>query len=58
VPGERALAATLLTRGLTFWAPMLPGFLMLRHDLGGAPRARARARDPDTTAKAVLTTDG
>jgi len=36
VHAQVALAATLLTRGLTFWAPMLPGFLLLRHDLGAS----------------------
>jgi uncharacterized protein (TIRG00374 family) len=54
VPTERALAATLLTRGLTFWAPMLPGFLMLRHDLGGRVPGRP---GPEAPAKAVLTTE-
>ena len=47
VPVEAALAATLLLRGLTFWAPMLPGFALARHEaavvveaprLGEAPR--------------------
>jgi uncharacterized protein (TIRG00374 family) len=36
VRAQPALAGTLLTRGLTFWAPMLPGFLLLRHDLGAS----------------------
>ena len=32
-PLEEALAATLLWRGLSFWIPMLPGYLFLRRDL-------------------------
>jgi uncharacterized protein (TIRG00374 family) len=31
-----ALTATLLLRGFTFWLPMLPGFLLARHELRGA----------------------
>jgi len=38
-----ALSATLLYRGLSFWLPMLPGFLFSRRALG----ARARTRSPD-----------
>jgi uncharacterized protein (TIRG00374 family) len=33
VPAESALAATLLLRGLSFWAPILPGLLVVRGEL-------------------------
>jgi uncharacterized protein (TIRG00374 family) len=33
VPAEEALAGTLLLRGLTFWAPMLPGLFVVRAEL-------------------------
>jgi uncharacterized protein (TIRG00374 family) len=33
VPAEPALAATLLLRGLSFWAPILPGLLVVRGEL-------------------------
>lgn len=32
VPVGTALAATLLLRGLTFWLPMVPGFVVARHE--------------------------
>lgn len=35
VPVEAALAATLLLRGLTYWLPMLPGFLLSRREIRG-----------------------
>jgi uncharacterized protein (TIRG00374 family) len=40
VPTEEALAATLLLRGLSFWAPMLPGFWFLRRALNQPPAQR------------------
>jgi uncharacterized membrane protein YbhN (UPF0104 family) len=33
VPVASALAATLLLRGFSLWLPLLPGFLLARHDL-------------------------
>jgi hypothetical protein len=35
VPTEEALAGILLLRGLTFWAPMLPGLAVVRAELKG-----------------------
>jgi hypothetical protein len=32
-PIEMALAATILLRGLTFWAPMIPGLWLARREL-------------------------
>src|SRR5690606_36375042 len=37
VPLEAALAATLLTRGLTFWIPMVPGLWLARREIGDRP---------------------
>ena len=33
IPIEAALTGTLLLRGLTFWLPLIPGFILARHDL-------------------------
>jgi uncharacterized protein (TIRG00374 family) len=33
VPFEAALSATLLFRGFTLWLPLIPGGLLLRHEL-------------------------
>lgn len=52
VPIEPALAATLLTRGLTFWLPMLPGAVLLQRELsvsgGASARASSSRARPDT----------
>lgn len=34
IPNEEAVAAVLLLRGLTFWAPILPGFFVVKRALG------------------------
>lgn len=33
IPIEAALTGTLLLRGLTLWLPLIPGFIMARHDM-------------------------
>ncbi|HTR55095.1 MAG TPA: lysylphosphatidylglycerol synthase transmembrane domain-containing protein [Kofleriaceae bacterium] len=38
VPTAAALSATLIYRGLSFWLPMVPGFVASRHILGRASR--------------------
>jgi uncharacterized protein (TIRG00374 family) len=38
---EAAFAATILLRGLTFWAPMLPGLWLARREIRGAAALRA-----------------
>jgi uncharacterized protein (TIRG00374 family) len=48
VPTEEALAATLLLRGLSFWAPMLPGLLFLRRELASAPVQRASTNESNS----------
>jgi uncharacterized protein (TIRG00374 family) len=37
VPIEAGLVAVLLLRGFTFWLPMLPGLILVRHELRTAP---------------------
>jgi uncharacterized protein (TIRG00374 family) len=37
VPFEAALSATLLFRGFTLWIPLIPGGLLLRHELKPSP---------------------
>jgi len=39
---EAAFAATLLLRGLTFWAPMLPGLWLAHREIRGARRPKRR----------------
>jgi uncharacterized protein (TIRG00374 family) len=43
VPVEAALTATLLFRGLSYWLPMLPGFLLSRREIKSAKRPSLRA---------------
>ena len=42
VPFEAAVAATILFRGLTLWLPLIPGGLLLRHEL--EPRVSLKAK--------------
>jgi uncharacterized protein (TIRG00374 family) len=43
---EAAFAATLLLRGLTFWAPMVPGLWLARHEIRGHALKRRRVPSP------------
>jgi uncharacterized protein (TIRG00374 family) len=40
VPFEAAVSATLLFRGFTLWLPLIPGGILLRHELKSAKRRR------------------
>jgi uncharacterized protein (TIRG00374 family) len=40
VPFEAAISATLLFRGFTLWLPLIPGGILLRHELKSAKRRR------------------
>lgn len=48
VPIEGALTATLLHRGATTWAPMLPGFVLARHELRSPAAAAPSAERGET----------
>jgi uncharacterized protein (TIRG00374 family) len=48
IPTEEALTATLLLRGLSFWAPMLPGFWFLRRELKQQPTQRCSTSESNS----------
>ncbi len=44
IPAAAALTATLLLRAVTFWLPMLPGFLLSRREVSGPAAGAAPGR--------------
>lgn len=45
-PLEAAAPATLLSRGFSFWLPMLPGLWFARRELGGGPPTAVTSKHP------------
>ena len=51
-PIEAALTGTLLLRGLSLWLPLVPGLIMVRHDILSAKTSDERISNPTATDRA------